>query len=233
MIKRLVFAALAILMASSAILEAQQTSVLKENRDLPSFEKIKATKGINITLIEGTKQNVEVNIRNAALGDVITTVENKTLVLKMKTKIYKNMAVQVYVTYTKLREIDAGMGASVDAENTIVSDNLKISAGAETNLELEVEVKNALEVSLGAAKATITGTAKYQDVTANTGSSYNAFDLECDEAFVKANTGATIQVSASTKLKATAATGGVVEYKGSPAQFEYKESLGGKVIKVD
>ncbi len=205
----------------------------KENRDLPEFEKVKATKGINITLIEGDKQNVEVNVQNALLTDVITTVENRTLVLKMKTKIYKNMAVQVYVTYTKLREIDAGMGASVDAENTIEADNLKISAGADTNIQLDVEVSNALEVSLSAAKATITGSAKYQDITANTGSKYFGFDVECDEAFVKANTGGTIQVNASKKLQATAGTGATVEYKGNPDNFEYKESLGGKVVKTN
>ena len=231
--KRLIYATLAVLMASTFAIEAQTTSILKENRELPPFEKIKATKGINITLIEGTKQNVEVNIQNAALVDVITTVENKTLVLKMKTKIYKNMAVQVYVTYTKIREIDAGMGATVDAENTITADNLKISAGADTNIELEVEVKNALEVSLGAAKATITGSAKYQDITANTGSRYMGFDLTSEEAFVKANTGATIQVHATEKVQASAGTGAVVEYKGTPTNFDYKESLGGKVIQVD
>lgn len=231
--KQLINITLCLLMASTFALKAQHTSVLKENRELPAFEKIKATKGINITLIEGTQQNVEVNIQNASLSDVVTTVENKTLVLKMKTRIYKNMAVQVYVTYTKIREIDAGMGASVDAENTITADNLKISAGADTNIELDVEVKNALEVSLGAAKATITGSAKYQDISANTGSRYMGFDLTSEEAFVKANTGATIQVNASEKVQASAATGAVVEYKGTPANFEYKESLGGKVIQVD
>ncbi len=231
--KKLINITLGVLMASAFTLEAQETSVLKENRELPSFEKIKATKGINITLIEGSKQNVEVTIQNASLTDVITTVENKTLVLKMKTKIYKNMAVQVYVTYTKIREIDAGMGSTVDAENTITADNLKISAGAETNIELDVEIKNALEVSLGAAKATITGTARYQDVTANTGSRYYGFDLTTEEAFAKANTGATIQVNAIEKVQATAGTGAVVEYKGKPTNFDYKESLGGKVVQAD
>ena len=230
--KQFISIILAILLASSMALKAQETSVLKENRELPSFEKIKATKGINITLIEGTKPSVEVNIQNASLTDVITTVENKTLVLKMKTKIYKNMAVQVYVTYTKIREIDAGMGASVDAENTITSDNLKISAGAETNIELDVDINNALEVSLSAARATITGSAKYQDITANTGSRYSAFGLTTEEAFAKANTGATISVNATVKLQAPAGTGAVVEYKEKPTNFEYKESLGGKVVQV-
>lgn len=220
-----------LLFASVAV--AQGSGLQSEHRDLPAFEKIKATKGINITLIEGDKQDVEINIKNGNLDDVITTVDKRMLVLKMKTKIYKNMAVQVYVTYTKLREIDAGMGASIDAENTIEADNLKISAGADTKIELDVEVTNSLEVSLGAARATITGTTKYLDVTANTGSKFFGFDLENEEAFVKANTGGLIQVKANKKLNATAGTGANVEYKGEPQKFEYKESLGGKVVQAD
>lgn len=226
--RQFIFSTIAIILFSFSA----NSQMLKENRELPQFEKIKATKGINITLIEGESQNVEVNIQNASLEDVITTVENKTLLLKMKTKIYKNMAVQVYVTYVNLRELDAGMGASIDAENTIEADNLKISAGADTNIELDVEVKNALEVSLSAAKATITGSAKYQDITANTGSKYYGFDVECEEAFVKANTGGLIQVSPAKKLQASAGTGATVEYKGDPDKIDYKESLGGKVVQA-
>lgn len=219
-----------LIFTSTLLLHAQK---MVGHRELPEFEKIKATKGINITLIEGDKQDVEINIDNALLDDVITTVENRTLILKMKTKIYKNMAVQVYVTYTKLREIDAGLGASVDAENTIEAENLKISAGADTNIELEVEVTNSLEVSLAAAKATITGTTKYQVVNANTGSKYFGFDLECEEADIRGNTGATLQVNATNRLKATAGTGAVIEYKGNPSKFEYRETVGGKVKQVE
>lgn len=204
----------------------------KETRLIGEFDKIKATKGVNITLIHGEKPSAEIHIRNASPGDVITTVENRTLIVKLRTKIYKNMAVQVYVTYVSLREIDAGSGASVDSEEPVESDNLKIIAGTETTLELEVDIRNSLEVELMAAKATLSGTAKYQQINANTGSKYHAFDLESVETVAKANTGALIQVNASGKLDATATAGSAIEYSTQPNSINYKENMGGKVRQV-
>lgn len=199
-------------------------------RKLGSFDKVKASKGINVTLIEGETEEVDVHIKNAEVSDVITTIKNRELQIKMKTKIYKDMAVQVYVTYKQLREIDAGSGASIDAENTIYAETLKLRGGTESNIILDVDVNN-LDVNGSTSKIELAGKTKYQEVNIGTGGKYHAYNLECEETYVKSTLGSIVEVVANKKLGATAGSGGVVYYKGEPQIIEKSENTGGKIKK--
>jgi hypothetical protein len=197
-------------------------------RKVGSFDKVKATKGINVTLIEGDKEEVDVHIKNAEVTDVITEVKNRKLTVKMKTKIYKDVHVQVYVTYKRLREIEAGSGATIDAENTIYAESLKLRAGTDANLLLDVDVNN-LEVNGSACKIELEGKTKYQEVSIGTGGKYKGFNLESEEAYAKATLGSVVEVNAKERLSGTAGSGGVVYYMGEPDKIEKKENTGGKV----
>ena len=199
-------------------------------RKVGSFDKVKAAKGINVTLIEGDIEEVDVHIKNAEVGDVITEVKKRKLIIKMKTKIYKNMAVQVYVTYKKLREVEAGSGATVDAENTIYAESLKLRAGTDANLLLDVDV-NSLEVSGTACKIELEGKTKFQEVNIGAGGKYSAYNLTCKEAYAKATLGSTVQVAVEDKLSGTAGSGGMVYYRGEPSTIDRNENTGGKIRK--
>ena len=199
-------------------------------RKVGSFDKVRASKGINVTLIEGDKEEVDVHIKNAEVSDVVTTVKNRQLVIKMKTKIYKDMAVQVYVTYKRLREIETGTGATIDAENTIHAESLKIHGGTESNIILDVDVNN-LDVTGSTSKIELEGKAKYLDVKIGKGGKYHGFNLDCDETYAKATLGSVVEVTANKKLGGTAGSGGVVYYRGEPAKIEKSENTGGKIKK--
>ncbi len=204
----------------------------KQIRKVGSFDEVKATKGINVTLIEGTKEQIEVTIVNGSPNDVVTDLKNKKLTVKMKTKIYKDVAVQVYVTYVIIREINAGTGASIDAENTITADKLLIEGGTDSEIVLEIDA-NALEASVSAGRMELSGEVKAQVVKANTGGKYLSYDLTSTETYAKVNTGARIEVTVNKMLKATAANGGTVNYKGNPDKVDKKITLGGKVTPAE
>ncbi len=200
-------------------------------RKMGSFEKVKASKGINVTLIEGSKEEVKVDIVNGSLSDVVTQLKNKKLTVKMKTKIYKDVAVQVYVTYVEIKGIEAGSGATVDAENTIITDKLFIDGGTDSDINLDIDA-NSVEAKISAGKMELSGKVKSQTVTANTGGKYLAFDLESEEATVKANTGGKIEVTVTKSLNGTASNGGNIRYKGNPAKVSKKVSMGGKITEA-
>ncbi|MBK3518141.1 head GIN domain-containing protein [Carboxylicivirga marina] len=199
-------------------------------RKVGSFDKVKASKGINVTLIEGDKEEVDVHIKNGEVTDVITEVKNRKLTVKMKTKIYKDVHVQVYVTYKRLRDIDAGSGATIDAENTIYAESLKLRGGTDAKLLLDVDVNN-LEVTGSACKIELEGKTKFQDVSIGTGGKYLAYNLESEETYAKSTLGSIVEVVANEKLSGTAGSGGVVYFMGEPDKIEKKESTGGKVKK--
>ncbi|MCU4175359.1 head GIN domain-containing protein [Carboxylicivirga sp. N1Y90] len=218
----------ALFIGNTVAQEENEANEQTQVRKMGSFDKVKASKGINVTLVEGNKESIEIHIRNGELSDVVSSIKSRQLVLKMKTKIYKDMAVQVYVTYNTIREIEVGSGASLDADNTIYADKLKVRAGTDSSVELDVDV-NAIEVSGSASRVELSGVTKTQEVNMGTGGKYLCYPLECEETVAKATLGSNVEVNASKKLIATAGSGGVVNYKGEPAKIEKKENTGGKV----
>lgn len=201
----------------------------KEVRKIDSFDRIKASKGINVTLIEGEEESIKVEIKNAELSDVITELKSRELVIKMKTKFYKDVAVQVYVTYKSISEINAGSGATVDANNTIYADKLILRAGTESYIALDVDV-NTIQASGGASRMELGGVCNVQEINMGTGAKYLAFALKSNEAVAKATLGSVVEVTVNDKLNAITSSGGVVDYKGNPEKVESKENTGGKVM---
>lgn len=224
----LILILMATLMFPAMAQEPANPNAKTETRTMGPFDKVKAGNGINVTLIEDNVEKIDIHIVNTETSDVITQLEGKTIVLKMKTMLKTGIAVQVYVHYKKLTEVHAGGGASIDADNTLTADKLSLSVGADASIEMEVDVKN-LNANLIAGRIELTGEAISQQVVANTAARYNAGSLLSKEAFVKANTGAQATVNVTDRISGTAGGGGRVYYSGNPAKVEKSESLGGKV----
>lgn len=218
-----------LLPAFSFIIPAQE--IKKEVRELQNFDKIRVSKGINVTLVEGEKPQAEINIENAETSDVIIEQKGRNLTVKMRTRVYKDVAVNVYVTYKSLGEISTGLGGSVESDDLIEADQLVLEAGMDGKIDIEVEVKK-LVVSASAAHIEVIGTADYIDVTTSTGGKYLGANLKTKEALVRANTGGLAQVWVTEKIEATAGSGARIEYAGNPPKVEAKQTLGGKVEKL-
>ena len=209
-----------------------QSDEKSEVRQLESFDRLRISKGVNVTLIEGEKPEAEVVIVNAELDDVIIQQKGKEVSIRMKTKIYKDVAVHVYVTYQNLKEIHAGSGGTLDSDDIIEADQLSLTAGLDAAITLEIKVKK-LKVSASAAFVQVSGTAENIDVRTSTGGKFIGEGLATTKATVKTNTGGTALVWVSELLDASAGSGARVEYFGNPKKVKIKESLGGRIIELD
>ena len=209
------------------IIAMAQQNEKTEIRNLKPFDKIKSSKGINVTLREGDEPKAEIVISNAEPEDVIIQQNGREVLIKMKTKIYRNVTVDVYVTFQSLREISAGTGGTITSDDIIEADQLTLEAGMDASIELEIEVKK-LKASVSAARIEVSGTADYVEASIMGGRFLGA-QLECEEAFIRASAGGSAQIWVTEKLEATAGSGARIEYKGNPEKVEMKTNLGGKV----
>ncbi|WP_066627695.1 head GIN domain-containing protein [Labilibacter marinus] len=216
--KNLFIALILIASFSTAFSQEERKS---QTRNIGAFNELHAGKGINVTLIEGDKESLKVEIENGELTDVVTELKGRKLNIKLKTKIYKNVGVQVYVTYKSIKSISTGSGAFVDANNTIHAQNLDLKAGTGSTIILEIDTKSVAS-SLSSSKIELIGKTEFQDVTTNTGGKYVADKLESKEAFVKAITGGTAWVNATNKIEAKTSTGGRVTYTAEPDKLIVK-----------
>ncbi|MCW3787865.1 head GIN domain-containing protein [Plebeiibacterium sediminum] len=195
-----------------------------QSRNVGSFNEIYAGKGVNVTLIEGDKEKIRVDIENADVTDVITEIKGRKLEIKLKTKIYKDMSVMVYATYKSLKAISAGTGAFITSDNVLYAENLDLKAGTGSSIILDLDVKN-LSASLSSSKIEVVGKVDFQDVTSNTGGRYIANKLTSREAIIKAYTGGVAWVNASDKLEAKTNTGGKITYSGNPKELISKGNI--------
>ncbi len=195
-----------------------------QSRNVGSFNEINAGKGVNVTLIEGDKEKVRVEIENGDVTDVITDIKGRKLDIKLKTKIYKDMSVMVYVTYKSLKAISAGTGAFITSDNILYAENLELKAGTGSSIILDLDVKN-LTASLSSSKIEVVGKVDFQEVSSNTGGRYIANKLNSREAIIRAYTGGVAWINAIEKLDAKTNTGGKITYTGNPKELISKGNI--------
>ena len=210
--------------------EAADETIEIETRELKDFDKIIVSRGINVTLSEGLLTKAEIHIQNTTPDNVIITQKGMTLNIRMKTKSYKDVSVNVFLTVgvNTIREINTGTGGSVFSDILLKGDQLKLEAGGDGSMELKVEM-NKVVANTSSSLIKLTGSTNYLDLNVSAGGRFEGSQLEATEVNASANMGSNVQVWATEKLVAKAATGAKIEYSGDPEKVEVRTSLAGKV----
>ena len=206
-----------------------QTNLLALNKIDP-FDEIILLGNVSALLVEGTTESIDIKNDEDQLE---YEVVGKSLKVKAKdlVKYNKTPTVKVVITYKTIRIIRARAGASVYSQNPITGDKivLRFSSGASGEIEIS---QNSLEVNVSeGGNLQLKGKTQWQEVRVATGGIVSAYDLECDNAFVKANTGGSAQVTARKSIDANANTGGSIIYKGNPKKIKEKDGISGTVKK--
>jgi hypothetical protein len=212
--------------------DESNAEVIVEYRQLAPFENLKVSRGINVTLVEGDAPKAEIHIKNAPVDDVLLEQSNKDLTIRMRARIYKDVAINVYLYYQNINEISVSSGASVYSDDLLETDFLKLETGTDASIQLEIEV-NKLEASASASRIDVMGSAQTMEINATTGGRFLGANLQSKVTNIKANTGASAQVWVTDELNARAGSGASIEYTGSPSKVEVHTSLGGKVNKIE
>ena len=195
------------------------------------FDEIRVTGKIRLVLQTGDAPTVDIP---ADEDKVVVEVREGVLVVKRRERwkysSYKK-SVKVVVTYQeKLRRISADAGAEVIADEVLYSaDALRLDFGSGATADLEVRTDD-LEASAGeGAFLELAGATEELMVRAHTGGVVEAFDLQAERVYARANTGGQVELTANESLEATAHTGGEIDFRGNPNKLSISDELGGSV----
>lgn len=216
---------LAIILCSTFNLFAQNKVV----REIAPFDKVKVSDDLKVTFKKAERENITIVANGIGYDKIVTESSGRELKIKVKTGIYKNTDVQILVEYVKLRSIDASNKADLKFEEILKGDelSLKASGGAVINIDVDI---SALKASLSnGGRIEISGSADLQEVDANLGSKFNAYEFETENGFVKSNTNSDVVVWVKNRLEATAGSKAILKYRGKPADVKSSTSLGGKI----
>lgn len=204
--------------------------VNKEKREIAEFSDIEAAKGVNISLIQCDKYEIEVVTEGCPTQDVETSIKKGKLLVKMK-KRTPGSAVQVFVYFKDINSVALKGGASVMTNCLFAhKGEFLLDLGAQCEAEMEVEL-GKLIVDANTSKVMMSGKADSQEIsmTGTLGNcSYDGESLYTKTTLVEV-TGAEAVVRASESIEANA-TGGKITCKGT-TNIKESSTFGGEIVK--
>src|SRR5690554_519926 len=126
-------------------------------RTLAPFENLRVSRGINVPLFEGEAPKAEIHILNTLPEDLLLEQSGKDLTIRLKSLIYKDVTVKVYLYCQHLREFIVGTGAAVYAEARLEADFLKLETGADAAIRLEDIDVARIEANVSASRIELAG----------------------------------------------------------------------------
>ena len=210
-------------------------NVITEDRPVTSsFEKVKGSAGIDVYLTEGSEEKIVVEADENLMEYIETEIHNGKLTIGTTNgkSIGRSKAKKVFVTYTNLVSIASSSGADVVANNPVKNETITLDASSGSNLEVEVFAKEVFVESSSGADIKVTGKASKLVADASSGSDINAKDLKVLTCNAEASSGADITVNVKESLKASASSGGDVNYYGDPSVATARSGRSGSIHKM-
>lgn len=217
-----------LLVAVTGSAYAQKT----ENRNVGSFNGVKAQTGVDVYLKKGSKESVRVVVTgNIEPANVSTDISGGTLKVSVDNGSYNNVDIKVYVTYVEIDRLMVNSGATIFGENVIKSSKLTLSATSAGTIDIQAEV-DQLEVNAGSAgEIELKGKAETAIIEAASAGEVDAYEMVVNTVKVKAVTAGSAKVNVVKEIEARATTGADIRFRGNPERSNTSSSTGGSVKK--
>jgi len=201
-------------------------------RSLDPFHSINVASEIDAELILSKEESIEMELKGAESGKMITEVEDGILKVRMKTGSYRDAVLKVRIHFRELSGIEATGRASVWSQEDLYTDNfdIKLYNGGATRLVLYCDTLD-VNISQGSI-LTLRGKGKMANLKVNTNATFNAYEFDCEDVVVSATSTGKAKVSVSNTLTASATTGGFVGFAGNPKRVERNVSLRGEITET-
>ena len=205
-------------------------NVVSEDRTISNnFNEIKVQQGIQLFITQDNITELKVEADENIIDLLITEVKDNQLKIYFEKNVYRAKARNVYLSAANINKIKASSGASVKSENTFQTTSLDLDASSGSSIKVYVNATDITSETSSGATIKVYGKSKTFSGKASSGSSIDADELEAIDAYVKASSGANINVNVTGKLTAKASSGGDIDYEGSPTDINKDTSSGGSV----
>ncbi len=202
--------------------------LVDDQRNLLPFDKVVLEAGVNLTITQGTSQEVHVNAQREVQPLLSTELKGDKLTIKMVGNANMDGGTNVEIVVADLEELSI-----TSSGNSVVrgfsGDKLEVSLEGSGNTSLEQVQYDNLSVALtGSGDVDLAGRGDDLDVDLKSSGDVDAFALASNDVSVNSKGSGSVRVMASNSLKVDLKGSGNVYYKGSPS-LEIKDDGSGKV----
>ncbi len=192
------------------------------------FSQLKVTGNIHVDLVNSDSLLLYIeSVESQEALDVET--ENGRLILKTKSELNKAPSINVKLHYINLSSLEIRKGARVQSGDILKTKLLQLDVITGGKIELTIEVDSlSARVNQG-ADIILYGIARSQNINAYSWGNFLGYDLNAENSYVKAATGAQVKVNTHTILEANATSKAFIGYAGDPENKKLKTSVGGEI----
>jgi len=208
-----------------------QDEVIKETRVVNSFSKIDVGGAFEVTLTQGTPQQVIVEAKEKVIADIFTEVNDNTLNISSK-GIKNNTPLNVYITVPEITRIVIHGAATLETTGLFKANELSIEASGAADAELELDVNTLKTDVSGAADLDVSGTAVNHETVVSGAASLGAGDLKVK--FTKADVSGAGEARVNTEdMVGNTSGAGEIYNNDEQAEFTEEEGNEGVIINAD
>lgn len=183
-----------------------QKEIVRETRDLPTFNQLDAGGAFEVKLTIGEPQKVEVEAKQKDIANILTEVKDNKLVLSTK-GIGNNPTLNVFITVPSLTGLEVHGAAEVESLNAIKGDMLELEVSGAADVELILDVNTLRSEVSGAADLELSGLANHHSTNVSGAATLDADDLVTETTDADASGAATARVNAGNVTGQTSGAG--------------------------
>lgn len=191
--------------------------VVKQNRQLSPFSKIKIDGVFNVILKQGDVPEVIVETDENLQGLVQTVVEGDLLLLQQKphTSIGNSTKMNVYVTVNILSELGIGGVGNVSCANTLTQDQLILFTSGVGSTKLNLNCNSLAAKMKGVGNVSLAGMANMATIHNEGVGNLKAYDFIVQDLRITNEGVGNAQVDAERTISITNTGVGNVQHKGN------------------
>lgn len=195
-----------------------ETENQTETKDLTGFKKISFNISGNLYLTQGTVYKVDIEAEPTDLAEIITLVEDETLIIKTKPGWHNLNNVKVYVTMPDIEGLAVAGSGNIIANDQIKTGTIELSIAGSGNINLEkLSAENTNASIAGSGNINVKGNSS-ESLNANIAGSGNVNCNACESKNVKVDIAGSgsANVFATENLTTNIVGSGDVRYNGRP-----------------
>ncbi|HOP03310.1 MAG TPA: head GIN domain-containing protein [Tenuifilaceae bacterium] len=205
-----------------------QTST--QERNLEPFDKVRITNEVNVILTKGEAEKLRIEAKGIPVEDILTDIDAKTLEITLKRGVYKDIQVDVYLTYVELRDVYVSASGRASIQDVLTGDKVVFSATTNGQIDAKVDLKTVDIIASKAGLIRLEGNIGSYVAKVSTAANLSALDLKADTAFVDVNTKAIAKVIANNLLEADVRSGATLTIGNAPKDKKIKTGFGATII---
>lgn len=192
-------------------------NVIKQTRELSSFNSLEVGGAFRVYLTQGDKESAVIEADENLMEVIQTEVRGGKLVIHTSEDIQESRALNVYLTFKSLDQLDISGACHLSSENKLTFENLDIECSGASDVELKMSAKDLDLDFSGASQVNLFGNALSVSLDLSGASDLDAIDLEAEKYDADISGASHAKIYVKNELTTDVSGAASLKYKGEPA----------------